>query len=201
MDQEEDNDESINTNENAFSERNSAKNPESSTDNHSKDIVIYVYQPYIRIKRIKLDVDSHISILSKVFPQDSIYIFNGQILEINKTFSDYQIINDSKIVLITPLMLADDSELVLKWTKISKDFDALEERINFLICSSSREELSRIKDIRIFKREMKRKNYSKFLESRDSSQRYINEFQKEIKLKIKYQPAKEPSEDPFPIKW
>lgn len=201
MDQEEDNNESINANENAFSESNSAKNPESSTDNHSKDIIIYVYQPYIRIKRIKLDVDSHISILSKVFPQDSIYIFNGQILEINKTFSDYQIINDSKIVLITPLMLADDSELVLKWSKISKDFDALEERINFLICSSSREELARIKDIRIFKREMKRKNYSKFLESRDSSQRYINEFQKEIKLKIKYQHAKEPSEDPFPIKW
>lgn len=201
MDQEEDNDESINTNENAFSERNSAKNPESSKDSHSKDIIIYVYQPYIRIKRIKLDVDCHISILSRVFPQDSIYIFNGQILEINKTFSDYQIINDSTVVLITPLMLADDSELVLKWSKKSKDFDALEERINFLICSSSREELARIKDIRIFNREMKRKNYSKFLESRDSSQRYINEFQKEIKLKIKYQPAKEPSEDPFPIKW
>lgn len=169
---------------------------------------IYVYQPFMRIRHIKLNMLSPISILSRIYPPNSIYIFNGQILDVSKSFSFYNIKNENKIVLITSLMKKSDPKLVDKWIKNTTDQDSFEERVDLNINKNCRRELARIKDIKFYKLEIKRKTFGKFLKNQNtdlmnsnSFNANRNKFQEEIDLKIDYNQLKEPSFDPLPVLW
>lgn len=169
---------------------------------------IYVYQPFMRIRHIKLNMLSPISILSRIYPPNSIYIFNGQILDVSKSFLFYNIKNENKIVLITSLMKKSDPKLVDKWIKNTTDQESFEERVDLNINKNCRRELARIKDIKFYKLEIKRKTFGKFLKNQNtdlmnsnSFNANRNKFQEEIDLKIDYNQLKEPSFDPLPVLW
>lgn len=175
-------------------------------DDRSMIMTIYVYQPCVRIRHIKLNAMNSISILGRVYPCDSIYIFKGQILDISKTFFDYRISNENKIVLISPYMTRSDSYLVEKWIKITNDYENFDERISISINKNSRTELSRIKDIKFFKLEIKRKKFDKFIKKHavdesDSIEYKKNLFKNDIKLNIDYDSIDSPLTDPLPVIW
>lgn len=168
-------------------------------------ITIYVFQPGIRIRHIKLDSNNCISILYAIYPNDSKFIFKGQILDISKTFLQYQINNENKIVLISPMMIHYNPFLVDRWLKITNDQKSFEERIDLNVNKNSRLEIARLKDIKLLKLEVKRKKYDKYLKSQNSNQynsiESINKNQTDEKLEINYKSIDSPSIDPLPIIW
>ncbi|KAK8842427.1 hypothetical protein M9Y10_026010 [Tritrichomonas musculus] len=168
-------------------------------------ITIYVFQPGIRIRHIKLDSNNCISILYAIYPNDSKFIFKGQILDISKTFLQYQINNENKIVLISPMMIHHNPFLVDRWLKITNDQKSFEERINLNVNKNSRLEIARLKDIKLLKLEVKRKKFDKYLKSQNASQynsiESINKNQTDEKLEINYKSIDSPSIDPLPIIW
>ena len=170
------------------------------------NITIYVYQPCVRIKHIKLNIRSCISILARVYPEDSTYIFKGQILDISKTFFDYQITNENKIVSISPQMMKHDSCLVEKWIQMTNDYETFEERLNIDINKNSRREIARIKDLKFIKFEIKRKKLDRFLRShpinkKDQNEHRMNIMNNEEKLNLSYEPINSPLTEPLPIIW
>lgn len=168
-------------------------------------ITIYVFQPGIRIRHIKLDSNNCISILYAIYPNDSKFIFKGQILDISKTFLQYQINNENKIVLISPMMIHHNPFLVDRWLKITNDQKSFEERINLNVNKNSRLEIARLKDIKLLKLEVKRKKFDKYLKSQNASQynsiESISKNQTDEKLEINYKSIDSPSIDPLPIIW
>lgn len=179
-------------------------------------IRIYVYQPFLRIKHIKLDSHESISILNQLYPSDSIYLFNGQILDNNKPFFYYDIENGNKIVLLSSSHVASNPHLIEKWKKLTSDKSNFEYNINLNINKSTRFEVAKLRDLRFNKIEVKKRRLRDFYRSKIKSQKYLglfdnfnmnfdsNENEKDIEnsdLIINYISPVCPSNDPLPILW
>lgn len=177
-------------------------------------IKVYVYQPYKRIQNIKLNSNSPISILNRIYPTNSIYIYYGQILDVEKTFLYYGISNENKIVF---LPFKSNCSLIDKYLKLTSDKESFEQRIDLNIKNNSKNELARLRDIMFNKFELKRKQFRLYLKSRNIQQYnlfYSNDFEEkyftdcsrnnandEIILKTDYDKADAPSQEPLPILW
>lgn len=173
----------------------------------TNDLKIYVYQPYIRIRSINLNANSKVNILNSLYPSNSKYLFNGQILDTEKTFKHYNILNENKIVLISENMMKSNPNSIQKWLSMTskKDF---EEKINLNIKNDYRKEIARLKDFKYFKIENQRKKYKHFFKNQFMKQKKVlswdndyNENKNDIKLKTDFKPLGSPSCDPLPIFW
>ena len=166
-------------------------------------ISIFVYQPNIKIRHIKLNIHSKVSILSKIYPIDSIYIYHGLIIEHQKTFLDYNIQKDNKIVMISSYESTQKPELIDKWVKITKDKENFENRMYLNIDQNSRKELARLRDIKSFKSEMMRKRFGKIhrlLLNPPVTDNYSPNC-KQCSFNLDYAQSDEPSTSPLPIVW
>lgn len=67
-----------------------------STDN----FYIFAFQPYKRIRHIKIRPHFFISVLDIIYPNDSIFIYKGQKLDRHNSFNHYKILNEDKIVVL-----------------------------------------------------------------------------------------------------
>lgn len=164
---------------------------------------IYICQPYNKIKHIKLNKNSSISILSKIYPDGSLYIYNGIILDITKSFAHYNIKNDSKIVMISSNMSKEDPNNIDKWLRITSDQERFEERINMNIKKTNRREVARLRDIKSMKNELKRKHFCSthklLMKNTINSKKSIPD--EKDQLNIDYNTSSSPSNEPLPIIW
>lgn len=188
------------------SDSNDRPNSELSFNNNS--INIYVYQPYIRIRSIKLKSCFLVSALNTIYPANSTYIFNGQILDINKSFCYYNIQNENKMVLISSNMMKSSPNCIQKWISITSRKDYFEERINLNIKNDFRKEIARVKDIKIFKMENRKKHFGQFAISQFKKYSKLsflanekNDNLENAKINFDYNPLDCPSNDPLPIIW
>lgn len=161
------------------------------------DYYIYAFQPCKRIRHIRIRPHYFISILDTIYPNDSILINKGQILDRNNSFEFYKILNDDKIIVL-PFHLANSKpELIEKWRKESLDEENFEQKMNWQINSSCRRELSRIRDLKFLKSELKRNQ--KRLDSTNYLARIYENKKNDIKLNIDYNQKDSPSCEPLPV--
>lgn len=172
---------------------------------------IYIYQPFIRIRSIKLNAYVPISILNNMYPPDSIYIFNGQVLDTQRSFVSYQITNGNKIVLLPSHVKNSNINYMEKWLKLTGDKENFEKRIELNIKQNSRMELARLKDLKFQKFELKRKRFNSYLKSRaifqanpDSLNYFSNNEMNAndgIVLNTDFESDDSPSCEPLPVLW
>lgn len=172
------------------------------TDAVTGIIQIYVYQPYIRIRYIRLNENSVVSILRTIYPEDSLYIYRGQVLDDNKTFIECQIQNNNKIILIPSSMKTSNESLYQKIIKITSDQERFESIIDKNMGDHNKNEIARLKDIKFFKNEQKRKFLMKFA----NSEKFQNQTPKmendtNNPTKIDFRKNDLPSTQPLPIIW
>ena len=142
--------------------------------------------------------------MNRIYPIDSIYIFNGLILDNKKSFSDYGIKNDDKIVLISSKETNRNSGLLDKWIKITEDKNHFEERMSYNIKRENRQEIARLRDIKAFKYEMKPKRFGKNRQStmnQHLNYHSTNNNYNQIPLNLKYDHPEEPLDSALPIIW
>lgn len=161
------------------------------------DIFIYTFQPCKRIRNIKLKSHYPLSILDAIYPSDSIVIFDGLILDRKNSFNFYKIKNKDILVILPSHLTRSKPELIEKWQKETLDMDDFVYKINLQINTDSRKELSRIKDLKFYKSELKKHLKS----SNNLSSFYENNNSNNIPLNIDYPQATSPLCDPLPIIW
>ena len=189
-----------------ISTRNTSPNSELSRNDNN--IKIYVFQPYARIRTIKLDSNYSLSVLNQIYSDNSTYIFGGQILDIEKSFSHYDIENESKLVIISSNILQSNPNLVQKWIDLTNKKDYFDEKINLNLKNDYRKEIARIKDIKTFKMESKKRKIGKFYMAKLNNQSNLSRLQnkiednvKDVKINVDFDPLDCPSNDPLPIIW
>lgn len=174
-----------------------------SVDEQSYKMNIYVYQPRVNIRHIKLNPNNSISVLNQMYKPDSTYIYNGQILDIQKSFHYYRISSESKIVLIPSFMSKRDPNFVERWLQITSDKDNFEKKIETNINIKNKREIARIKDIRYIKNELRRKHLGSYL-SECASRRLNSNLESNddnIVLSTDYKTPDVPSCEPLPLIW
>ena len=177
-----------------------------SSENKTIGFAIYICQPFHRIKHIKLNKNSSISILNDIYPKDSLYIYSGQILDISRSFVYYNIKKDNKIVLIPSNMKKRNPNFIDKWLKLTNDKEQFEDMVNIKMKKTSRSELARLRDIKCMKNELKQKRFClkhKLLNEQSfgiEKQFYVNNKEEE-QLNVEYDLSTTPSVDPLPIIW
>lgn len=169
-------------------------------------ITIYVYQPNARIRHIRLNKNSLISVLNAVYPKDSLYIYNGEILDNSKSFVYYNINKDNIIVLISSDMNKQNPNFSDKWLRLTNDKEKFEEMISLILDKNNRREIARLRDIRSMKNELKRRRFgstSKVLNTQFcKTENQFKENNKEgEQLNVGYDSLNSPSIDPLPIIW
>lgn len=193
-----------------------ANEPSSFISNLPSDVLkIYVYQPFVRIRHIKINGLCPISILNGLYPSDSVYIFNGQILDSQKSFLSYNLVNGSKVVLLPSHVTQSNPQFLEKWLRLTGDKDNFEQRIDLNINQNSRRELAKIKDLKIQKLELKRKRFNSYVKSRTMLQTKLdNPYLSNDKgdndeinsscnttLNINFKTSDSPSSKPLPVLW
>lgn len=170
--------------------------------NHEKEMKIYVLQPFLHIIQIKLNANIPISTLNNLFPYESLFLYNGQILDSQKNFIEYKISDNGKIVMIPSFLLKSNPSFIEKWLKETKNRENFEFKINIRINKRNNNELARLKDLKLFKKEMRQKNMKKFNKKEKVLKYYLN-FLNDAKDKLKtdYVSLNSPSCSPLPILW
>lgn len=162
-------------------------------------MIIYVYQPFIRFKQIRINKKSPISALNIIYPKDSLYIYGGQILDVSKSFVDYGIKEDNKIVLFPSNMKERNPKFIEKWLILTDNKEKFEETVN--LNKSYRYELARLRDIKNMKNELKGRNFYSTQSFKTAENYYKNNKEEEQLLNYEYDSLNTPSIDPLPIIW
>lgn len=170
---------------------------------NDEQITIYVYQPYIRFNHIRLNKNSSIKVLNNIYPKDSIYIYGGQILDVSKSFVDYDIKEDNKIVLFPSSMKKRNPNFIDKWLRLTNNKEQFEEIVN--LNKSYRNELARLQDIKSMKKELKQRSFCSTHKTLNSqSLKIVNQIyenSREEELNVEYDSLNTPAIDPLPIIW
>ena len=166
----------------------------------SETIAIFLYLPFYKIYRIILNVNSSISILDIIIEQGSIYIYKGQILDNKRSFLEYNVIHETALVVISQRNISLNKEIIEKWLKISEK-EIFHQKVKISSNQNNQNEISRIKDIRYMRNEMKRRSFGHTKQSLSNLSSKINIKFDESKLITDYKEQEEPSCEPLPIIW
>jgi hypothetical protein len=139
--------------------------------------------------------------LQKLYPSEpKIFIFNGEILSPKMAFTFYRIEEGSSIV-----VLPDQGELrspgISTWLTITRDSDNFNERINFSRNPQTRQEVSRLRDLRFLELERRPRMFVKFAQCIDQHNEGDAVTRPAPKLKIDFEPLEKPSCEPLPVVW
>lgn len=166
-------------------------------------IKIYVYQPCIRIRYIRLNRNSPISILSTIYNKNSIYIYQGRILDMGKSFKESNIMNNNKILLLPSSINETSPNFIKKWLFLTSNQESFENRIEINMQNGSQREIARLKDLKRSKLENKRSFLNKCIISqllqKKNSRESLNT--QNLQLNINYNQTESPSNEPLPIIW
>jgi hypothetical protein len=139
--------------------------------------------------------------LQKLYPSEpKIFILNGEILSPRMTFTFYRIEEGSSIV-----VLPDQGELrspgVSTWLTITRDSDNFNERINFSRNPQTRQEVSRLRDLRFLELERRPRMFVKFAQCIDQHNEGEAVARPAPKLDIGFDQLEKPSCEPLPVIW
>ncbi|OHS93969.1 hypothetical protein TRFO_11441 [Tritrichomonas foetus] len=118
---------------------------------------IYVYQPQMRIQHVRININKPISTLDHIYNTDKTFIYNGQILDKQKTFENYNISDGSKIVMLTDEIYKNNKSYADRWLHITRDGDIFNERIEMTTNVECKKEIARLSDLKFGKLELKPK--------------------------------------------
>jgi hypothetical protein len=139
--------------------------------------------------------------LQKLYPTEpKIFILNGEILSPKMTFTFYRIEEGSSIV-----VLPDQGNLrgpgVSTWLTITRDSDNFNERINFSRNPQTRQEVSRLRDLRFLELERRPRMFVKFAQCINQHTEGDAVARLVPKLEIDFHQLDKPSCEPLPVVW
>ena len=176
--------------------------------NDAKLMPIYIYLPFYKIFRIKINNDSSLSLLDSVFTSESIYIYNGRVLDKDQSFIKYNIAPESAIVSLSPKIIQKYKNITEKWIKITSNNEIFNQKIKMNASKENQKEIARIRDIKSMRNEMKHKQFGhsklnsyKLPSNLKSLNFSINDKNEEITLITDYPEQEDPSCEPLPIIW
>lgn len=152
------------------------------------------------IKVILINCDSVISRFDQVFSKDSIYIFKGEVLDKEKTIDYYGISDGNCLVCIPKDFINNDSNLINKWIKQTKDDESFQNYIDSNTNKNCRKEIAKHADIKFQKIELNKNRYYKTFNEERINTLYRFETKKdEIKLITDYKKPDHPSTNRLPF--
>ena len=170
-----------------------------------KKISILLHQPEYKTRTVSLNPTCPISILNKFYQDGSTYISNGKVLDIQKSFCDYHIIDKTIIVIISSRMAKTSNNLIERIIQMTND-EQFQKKLLIESNKNNKKEIARIRDIRILKNEIKRvvfkqpnfvENYYDYVFNMVIMPKNTND---EIHFKTEYD-VKEPSTEALPVLW
>lgn len=161
--------------------------------------VFQVSNRCVRIRKIKLFLNYLIIKLDHAFQPDSIYIFNGIVLDKSKPFEYYNIKNESTIVFIPKELSLSNPILLEKWLKLTNDPDCFQTLVDSKTKKSCSKEGSRLIDLKYNNIELKKNRYRSILNDTNLSKNFSNYYQNDkTQLITNYGQIDSPSVDPLP---
>jgi hypothetical protein len=136
--------------------------PDKTTQVQPSDFLhLNVVLPHICVTPVSLSGQSLVRIIQDRFP-GRIFIYRGQVLDVNRPFSFYGMQPKDSVVAI-----ASDSERTRleQWLSTTSDFDTFGDMIHSLMEQTSRRETQRIQDIRAMRLECRPRQYRRFMAS------------------------------------
>lgn len=165
-------------------------------------IKVIVLVPQKVTKTLLISRNLQIGKISMVFPNvfEFTYSYNGIVLNPNLTFKDLNIANGGVIVAFKKRFdQFDDNDF--KIMKLTTDI-MFQEKIRIFTNKKSKNEYFRLKDIRSFKMEGRKKSYIKMYRRFNSQNLQKSENNSlDIDLDINYEPLSTPSTEAMPILW
>jgi hypothetical protein len=157
-------------------------------------IPLGVYFPGRFVVRLSVSPSARISYLRSVIRDStSSFVYNGEILNDAMTFSFYRI-RELETIVVVPAA----SELE-KWAQMTRDADAFQERIQFILNEDTARETARIRDMMFTKLERRPRPFRRLCTSLDAWP--ARPPSATTRLTIDYPRADGPSCEPLPAAW
>lgn len=162
--------------------------------------ILYLCHPKRTIKKILVHKRATIKDLGKLFPNENkSFIFNGKLLSDSVPLELYGISDLDHIVVLPKDNMHGNFTEAIAWLNATRDQTEFNDRIKLSVSISTRSEVARLKDIKFSKLELKRKTFSKIVnsmanEAPNSSKRYQHKTTTSDSINA-------PSCDPLPIFW
>jgi hypothetical protein len=155
-----------------------------------------VYFPGRFVVRLSVSPTARISYLrSLIRDSTSSFVYNGEILNDAMTFAFYRI-RELETIVVVPA-----SSEVEKWAQLTRDADAFQERIQFILNEDTARETARIRDMMLTKVERRPRPFRRLCLSVDAWPTRPPSAIDAVPMKIDYAPAQGPSCDPLPAAW
>lgn len=163
-------------------------------------IGVYLCSPTRYIRRFVVNPSKPISIFRKVITdKDTVFVFNGCVLNENNTFNYYGLDDESTIVILdnNAKNIANN-----KWISLSEHKNSFNERVKTFLDPKFRSEILRIRDMKFSRLDIQPRKYRKlsaFISAEtmsvpEETQRQISSTTIPLKLD-------EPSFAPLPFSW
>ncbi|OHS99795.1 hypothetical protein TRFO_33656 [Tritrichomonas foetus] len=166
--------------------------------NHIKKVVIIV--PNTIIKDVYISSIKPIKYLYGMFPRDYwnqfAFIVNGSVLNDENTFNYYNIEDMTNIICVRQ----NDEKAVTKWIRMTKDVDEFNKRVHHFKCPALKREASKLRDIRLMKEEIIKRNHRNIHFFREI-QNFIGLDHHKTSLNLDYPELEAPAEDLLPVLW
>jgi hypothetical protein len=154
-----------------------------------------VYFPGRFVVRLSVLPTARISYLRTVIRDStSALIYNGELLNDAMTFAFYRI-REFEIIVVVPSHAA-----VERWAQVTRDADAFQERIHFILNEDTARETARIRDMMLTKVERRPRPFRRLCSALDlwPARPAAGDA---APLRIDYPRADGPSRDPLPAAW
>jgi hypothetical protein len=172
-------------------------------DRSQPRIAVNLCRPRFPIKTASVVPSHKVSCLQKLFPDDpKVFIHHGQVLSTALTFAFYGVENGASIVVI-PTTEAESPELgrdVRAWLAITRDSDSFNERVRYCLNPSTRQELSRLRDLKYVALERRPRAFMRLVMTIPSFENDLLRNPCHV-ANTNMEPLNEPNTEPLPLLW
>jgi hypothetical protein len=118
------------------------------------------------ITRVSAKRSSHLRVLEKLLNKEKVtLIYKGQVLSMDKTFECYKI-RDMDTIIAVPLSESEEYpylSTITRWQRVTYSDDNFADLIRAVMNPSSRAEAMRVRDLSIFRSEMRPRQYRRIM--------------------------------------
>jgi hypothetical protein len=167
----------------------------------SDRMTINLCRPSYPIRQASVIPFHKIICLTELFPDQGVeFVWKGEILIQKMTFLFYRIAPQSSIVVL-PDELARRQAAVEEWLRVTRDADAFNERIESSKNRKIREEVARLRDLRVVRIETRGRAAFPGIYGFDFNDPVIGMKREGQNMNIEYRAALGPSAEPLPNPW
>lgn len=178
---------------------NDSENTIKINDNSAFLYIFQVGQKCTRTRKVKLFLNSLINKLDAAFSTNSLYVYNGMVLDKTNTFNFYNIKNEATIVFIPEGLSKANPGLLDKWINLTNDACRFQTLIDSNTKKTCARESSRLIDIKYNNLELKKRSYHSVFNENNINKQLSNYHYDDSEItKTQYGPIGSPSENPLP---